>query len=234
VTRVIGSIFEKQDAVQQMRRLAKETAGNKDAREGLRKAIADHIQSKFISNTEAATSEQKLIRSDQFQTFVKKHAVTLGEVLSPQEVELMQRIAADLSRSNRSITAVKLPGGSNTAQDTAAIANNSEQSSILSRMVQASAAAGAGAAYAGWSGGFTGLLGSAAVMAIRNSGIQKVDTLLRDALLHPDLARALLQKAGAKKGAPDISLRQALARVAVLSGADAMSKADATDRSGSR
>lgn len=233
VTRIVGGIFEKQDAVQQMRKLANETAGNKDAREGLRKAIADHIQTKFISNTEAATSEQKLIRSDQFQTFVRKNAEALRAVFKPQEVNLLERMADDLSRANRSIVSVKIPGGSDTAQNLAEMVK--QKRSLLSHLLTPQALGGAGAlgAMTGFSTGGLSLLGAAGVQALRNAGIVKVDTLIRDAMLNPDLARSLL-KPVAERAGPSISLRQALARVAVLSGTDAMSKADATDRSGSR
>jgi hypothetical protein len=52
-----------------MRRLVDQVRGNPDAMEGLRKAIMDFMMGKLKGNTEAATSGQNLLKSDQFQTF---------------------------------------------------------------------------------------------------------------------------------------------------------------------
>lgn len=71
VTRTVGGIFSRQDAVQQMARLARETAGNAEARNGLRKAMADYIGKRFIGNTEGGTSNVDMMRSDTFQQFMR-------------------------------------------------------------------------------------------------------------------------------------------------------------------
>ena len=110
VTKIIGGVFSGRNPVGTMRDLVTQTANDPAAREGLRKAVADYITGRFISNTEAGTSGNSLIRADQFQEFLKQHTGSLRQVLSAPEYNMLKAIAADLRRSNRSLTAVKIPG----------------------------------------------------------------------------------------------------------------------------
>lgn len=200
VTKTIGGIFSRQDQVKQMARLVRETAGNEEARQGLRKAVADYVNTRFISNTEAGTSGVDQIRSDQFQQFLKQSAPALRTLFSGDEMKTLYAIAADLKRSNRSVSAVKLPGASNTAQDTAALAKADQQPSVLSRALTAGGAALAGTAAGGPWGAIAAAMGTEAVQTLRNAGLRNVDDLVRDAMLNPALARVLLAKAPAAGG----------------------------------
>ncbi|MFG1421727.1 hypothetical protein [Roseixanthobacter liquoris] len=203
VTRTIGGIFSRQDQVQQMARLARETAGDQQAREGLRKAVADYISTRFVGNIEGGTSNVDLMRSDAFQQFLRQSAPALKQVLSGEEMAGLHAIAADLKRANRSLTAVKIPGQSNTVQDALATAKSgTDAQSWLSRLLSPGALAGAGAAAGSTVGGGLGAaIGGGAgahfgrvIEALRKSGLQSVDEIVRDALLNPDRARALLAK----------------------------------------
>ena len=202
ITRVIGGLFGQRNAVAEMRRLALATENDQAARAGLRKAIVDHIANKFVSNTEAATSGAGLIKSDAFQSFVRQNEQALRQVFSSEEVSSLHAIAADLRRANRSITAVKIPGGSNTAQDQAA-----QQVSLLRMImrhsINASVGAGAGFSLGGPLGSLIGVIGGTAVSGMRDAGLKKVDDLLKSAMLDPNVARILLNRAGARpdKGA---------------------------------
>lgn len=203
VTRTIGGIFSRQDHVQQMARLARETAGDQQAREGLRKAVADYISTRFVGNIEGGTSNVDLMRSDAFQQFLRQSAPALKQVLSGEEMAGLHAIAADLKRANRSLTAVKIPGQSNTVQDALATAKSgTDAQSWLSRLLSPGALAGAGAAAGSTVGGGLGAaIGGGAgahfgrvIEALRKAGLQSVDEIVRDALLNPDRARALLAK----------------------------------------
>ncbi|MEP9368653.1 hypothetical protein [Xanthobacter sp. VNH20] len=203
VTRTIGGIFSRQDQVQQMARLARETAGNQQAREGLRKAVADYIATRFVGNIEGGTSNVDLMRSDAFQQFLRQSAPALKHVLSGEEMAGLHAIAADLKRANRSLTAVKIPGQSNTVQDALATAKSgTDAQSWLSRLLSPGALAGAGAAAGSVVGGGLGAAAGGGlgahfgrvIEALRKSGLQSVDEIVRDALLNPDRARALLAK----------------------------------------
>ncbi|WP_149576379.1 hypothetical protein [Xanthobacter oligotrophicus] len=227
VTRTIGGIFSRQDAVQQMSRLARETAGSEEARQGLRKAVADYINLRFIGNTEAATSQEKLIRSDRFQEFVKLSASALRQVFSDDEVRTLAAIAEDLSRSNRT---AKLPGRSNTVQDLLAVGQAGGAQSWLSRLLSPGALASAGAAAGSMaSGGLGAAVGAGGgahlgriIEAMRQAGLASVDDIVKDAMLNPDRARALLAKVSDTPTPQEaLSLAQAYIRASLLPGSDA-------------
>lgn len=222
VVKTVGGIFGRQDAVAQMRKLVRETAGNPDARQGLRKAAADHINRRFVSNVEGATTEQNLLRSNQFQQFLKSDRNTLRVVFSDPEVEMMSRIAADLHRANRSNTAARIPGVSNTAGDTvsAARATTGEPQSLLSILTRAGAIGGAVSLATGVVPGVVGAAGIALAGAMRNAGIKSADTILRDAMLDPKLAALLLDKALAKNPRQVLELRKAILRASGMGAID--------------
>lgn len=213
ITRVVGGLFGQKNSVEEFRRLATATNGDQAARAGLRKAIVDYIANRFVANTEAATSGAGIIKSDGFQTFVRQNATPLRQVFSPEEVASLQAIAGDLRRANRSVTAVRLPGGSNTAQDQA-----TQQVSLLRTVmrhsVDASLGAGAGAHFGGPIGAIVGAIGGMAFSSMREAGLRKVDDLIKAAMLDPTLAGILLRKAAARADAgPAVQLSKYLRRV---------------------
>lgn len=224
VTKQIGSIFGSKDAAAQMGRLAREAQSDKTgaATAGLRKGIADYINSKFISNTEAGTSGANLVKSDAFQSFLRQSEPALAKVFKTDEVASMKAIAADLQRANRSVTAVKLPGGSNTAQDTNAVAKaaHGKQEPLLREIVEGAVTGHVGLGPVGAAAGALGAVGKHIAGAMRSAGYAKVDDLVKDALLNPDLARALLKKVPMRAGhGTDVSLAQQLHRLSVFSAA---------------
>lgn len=217
VVKTVGGIFGRQDAVAQMRKLVSETAGNPDARQGLRKAVSGYITKRFISNTEGATSDVDLIRAGQFQSFVNDNRNTLRTLFTDPEVEMMDRIAKDLHRANRSSTAARIPGQSNTAGDTLAAgrATTGEPQSLLSVLMKAGAAGAAAGAVGGVIPAAAGAAGVAIVGALRNAGIKSADTILRDAMLDPKLARVLLERSMKVTPRQALYLRNALMRASV-------------------
>ena len=219
-TRTVGNVLNSGNRVQQMAQLAATAARNPDAMAGLRKAVADYISRRMISNTEAATSGVEGIKSDQFQTFIKDNAETLGHVFTQDEIGNMQAVAADLQRSNRSLTAVKIPGQSNTAQDLAAGGKQSVLSKLTSQALGQGAAAAAGL---GMSATGVGIIPAAAtwlgvqtLLHFRAAGMQRTNDIVREALLNPELAKALLAQAPVKGGGEAaIRIRSALMRSGV-------------------
>jgi hypothetical protein len=206
VTRKLGALFSTESPVKTMRRLEAETRNNPEAREGLRKGIADWIAQRFLSNTEAGTSGQTLIRSDAFQQFMRQHESTLGVIFKPGEVRALKAIAADLQQANRSITAVKLPGRSNTPQDIIAAARDANvPQSWLSWVLLRGAQGAAGTAVAGPWGAAAAPIAGELLGALRRSGIQKVDDIIADAMLNPGRALMLLSKAPAKPTQKDVA-----------------------------
>ncbi|MDO9416210.1 hypothetical protein [Pararhizobium sp.] len=200
VTRAIGAVFQLHDRNNQMARLASIASRDPEAKQGLRKAVVDHVMTRFVGNTEAGTSGQAAIKADQFQTFMKENVQTLRLAgFSADEVKLMTSIAQDIQRANRSNTSVKLPGGSNTAQDWKKVKDGDAPTTVLGRILLA-AGAGGGFASGGIPGGLVGAFGAKAAGVMREYGIETVNDLVADALLHPGRARLLLSRANPKHG----------------------------------
>ncbi|WP_428031818.1 hypothetical protein [Ancylobacter sp.] len=204
VTRAIGSVFTSPQPATLMRQLAEQVRGNGEAVEGLRKAVADSMVQRLVSNAEVATSGRALIKADQFQNFVRQNEAALKEVLKPAEISMLKAIGDDLQRANRSITSVKLPGGSNTAQDLVALAQSSQPQSWGRIFLAALAQGGGGFALGGPIGGIAAIGGGQALAALRRAGMEKVDDLLTDAMLNPQRGLLLLTKAPPKPTEKDV------------------------------
>lgn len=193
VTRTVGSMFSGPSSVNEVRRLIGQIRKDPDAVQGLRKAAVDHMMQKFVSNAEAATTGRPIIKADQLQNFIKANEQSLGLIFTPTEMNAMRAISDDLQRANRSITAVRLPGGSNTAQDLTGIKQG--QSMLAKILIDGAATAG------GWLATMNPLVGAATgagahvANAMRTSGFAKVDDLVKQAMLDPSLAKHLLSKA---------------------------------------
>jgi hypothetical protein len=203
VTRIIGSIFNRGDAAAQMMRLQSVVSSNAAARAGLRKGVVDYLLDRFVSNAEAATSGLGTIKSDQFQTFVARNAGALRAAgFTDDEVGRLQRIAADLRQSNRSLSAVRIPGQSNTAQDGLAAKGGDDHAATILRVLITAASSGGGylvgsglGAVGGGLGAVVAPLATATIQVLRQNGIRRMDDLLKAALLDPEIATALMIKA---------------------------------------
>lgn len=207
ITNTVGGVFGRNDSLQQMARIRSAIGSDKEALEGLKKATVDYMTGRFVGNTEVATSGQAGLRSDQFQTFIKqsKQALRLAG-FSADDVGRMQAIADDLSRANRSIAGVRIPGGSNTTQDMIAAGNRSV--SNLGRLLSV-AAAGVGSYVSGPLASMAGVMGGQAVSSMRQAGLHTVDDLIADAMLNPNVAKLLLSNVPSK---PDHGVWQVIAR----------------------
>lgn len=222
VTKSVGSIFGRNDSVTRMKELADAVRNNGPAFQGLRKAVVDHMMGKLVSNTEAATSGRNLIKADQFQTFIAKNAGALRQVFTNDELNSMRAVAQDLKRANRSIASVRIPGGSNTAQDLLAAGKHSAEPSLFNRLLTLASEGGATAAGSlfGPVGAVAGYVGAHVLGSMRQAGIKKIDDLVRDALLDPQLAKAILAKAPKRLNAgSERTLARRFGQLAALSGA---------------
>ena len=204
VTRTIGSIFGSQDSARRMLKLRNAIYTSQDAKAGLRKAVADYMTDRFVGNTEAGTSGVGTMKSDGFQTFVRNNRPALRHAgFTDDEISLFQRLADDLKRSNRSIASVKNPGGSNTAQDILATQQADKGATVLAKVIANLGAPSAGATggfvVGGPVGGAVGFVGAGVLAELRRQGLEKIDDIVADALLHPERARILLRKATTPK-----------------------------------
>lgn len=206
VTNTVGAIFSAQDSAQQMLKVRNMVSSDAQAKEGLRKAVVDYMTGRFVGNTEAGTSGVGTVKSDAFQTFVKSNKAALRNAgFTDAEIGTMTKIADDLQRANRSIASVKIPGGSNTAQDTLAVGKADSGATLFAKVLANLAAPGAGAT-AGYVvtggnpyGAAAGAAGAGILAELRRHGLQTVDDIVADALLNPDRARILMRSASTPK-----------------------------------
>jgi len=203
VTQMVGEIFGKKNAAQTMRQLAQAASANPDAKAGLQKAVADYIRGRFISTTEAGASEANLIKSAQFQNFVRQNRRTLEQVFDKDQVNVMQALADDLHRSNRSLSGTALRGRSTTAQDLPAATEKAQSAwasfaKMTGPIVTGLAGQQLTGTVTGALAGFAGGTVAAIAQSMRSAGMQNVDQLITEALLNPELARDLLRMAPSK------------------------------------
>lgn len=207
VTRQIGTILNSQNSVSNMKALAAAVESDPAAKAGLRQAVADYMTGRFLGNTEAGTSGTAQIKADAFQTFIGQNKAALAKVFTPEERGRLNEIAQDIRRSKLSETALKIPGGSNTAQDQFAAARGTAprvQRSVLD-IIGASLGAAVGQHIHGVGAPFGAAFGGAGadfVQQLRSAGIDRVDQLVTRALIDPAVAKTLLDKVSVAKGSP--------------------------------
>jgi hypothetical protein len=207
----VGRILNGDRALPTMQDLARLTANDPAARAGLQRAVVEYMLRDLRGNVAAGDTGTTLLRSDVFQTFVRKTPQALAQIFSPDQVKAMQDVAADLQRANLSLTATKLPGGSNTPQDLAAAAKHGggAHQSVLTQVVIAEALGGVAERVAGPLGKIAGI-GTLVLNGMRQAGLRRVDDLVTQAMLHPELARTLLAKAPAPGSGNAVLLRHVL------------------------
>jgi len=198
VENIIGSIFNRYDAVPRAQELARLVAGNPAAQDGLRRAVINHINQRFIGTMEAGNTEQNLIRASMFQKFIRDKAPVLQQLMTPEQLKVLEAVASDITRTNRTI-GTKIPGGSNTVQDL----YNLEQQGWLSRMgiskfggflikkmlKDVMGPVGGRAAYEVGAAG----LGAAKERATAER-VAEIQRMIDRAMLDPDYAKELLSK----------------------------------------
>jgi hypothetical protein len=190
----VGRILNSDTALAQMQDLARKTAGDPVAREGLRRAVVRHILDNLRTNQLAG--DTRTMNNNPFQTFVRKTPAALRTVFSADEVAAVKAVADDLQRAQKSITDTKLPGGSNTAQDMAAGAKHTSHGPSLLNTVVAMEVGGELASHiatGGWAK-VAGMIGTTLGNAMRAAGLSTVDDLVTQAMLNPALAKMLLSK----------------------------------------
>jgi hypothetical protein len=193
----VASVLRSGDREQKFRELVGMVSGDTDARAGLQRALVEYINRNLKGTAEAGDTGQTLIKSDAFQKWAGRNKAALRQLFTSDQIEAISSVAADLRRANRSIAGSKLPGGSNTPQDVAAMEKHGGKSSFLGTLLAAEAG---GAILEGATGGHSailrgaGIAGTALMNAVRSSGLRKVDDLVSEAMLHPPLARELIAK----------------------------------------
>jgi Inorganic Pyrophosphatase len=202
VTKTVGGIFGAKDAVRQMSMLARQVKSNPEAAEGLRKAVADTILAKAKGTTESGTSGIDGLSPSGLKKFLHDNVAAIKTAgFSDREFGSMLAVAQDPQRGQRTLTATRLSGQSNMAQDIVKAIEAGHAAHPVSLLNKLALGAMGGFETHGWAGVGAALgLGEHLLAAKRMSGLAKANTLVRDAMVNPELAMALLKRAPNKPG----------------------------------
>ena len=197
----VGGILQRPDAVTTITRLAKAVSGNPNAQDGLKRAVLDHVLERTLSQAEAGTERENMLKPGAFQAFVANNKAALKAAgLSPAQLDAFDKVAADLQRQQR-FNATKTKAGSDTAQNWFKLQEKGEAhhnagwlAPIMAfkeayEMVPESfhGALGAGAAIAGATGYHV-------LNRYRNAGIAKAADMYHEAVMNPDQMAELLAR----------------------------------------
>lgn len=186
VRNTVGRALTSPDAVAQLTAIRNAVQHDPDAIQGLRRALVDHILNKVSSSMEAGTSGVDQLKADALVRLVREREQALRVVFSPEEVQNMKNVAADLQRAGRSVNATKMAGSPGTAQDAWSLAKDAARKGALHLALAKIPGAGP--------------LAAKVIDAVGSRGVQRVDQLVHEALMNPELARQLV---GAAQGRAD-------------------------------
>lgn len=196
----IGRLLTSKTRVRDMADLATLTKNDPAAQAGIQRAIVDHLvgdgqtHGAMVSNSLAGNTGINRLKSDQLQTFVNRAAPALHEVMTPQQVDSLRRVALSLQRDNMSVDGTRVAGGSDSTQKLALLAQGGPGQTLM-RVLRDHGLTGlltiAGAKMGGV-GAFVGNAAGKSVAAFKAKGIADASDLVKEAMLNPELARALL------------------------------------------
>lgn len=183
VTKTVGGILNSKTAARDLGAIVDGISTNnaltRDARlatmDGLRQAVADHIVNTFVTGAGE-------IKPDAFQSFLSTNRGALSKVFGPDEMDLLGNIAMDYQRA---------------AKSQAKAGPATTEMSQMSKNVIAGVPLSVGMR-AGLLEGLGAMVGLEAAATLRARGISNVDDLLREALLHPEVAKELLERVPAR------------------------------------
>jgi hypothetical protein len=189
----VATALRSKDPAGAFRKLSDLIGSDADAKAGLQRAVVELMERRFIGGDAG-------IKPAMFQRFVGENRAALSEVFSPEQMDAIDNLGADLKRWQSSVNS-KLPGTPGTAADLHA-AGEGKTSLLQLLLVEHAGHVGGhvlGGGVLGWAGGLVGVVG----LAMRKAGLGKIDALLTEAMLDPALAKTLIEKA-TPKTAPEL------------------------------
>lgn len=167
-------------------------ANNTPAIAGMKRAVLDFMMKQAKSTAEAGTSGEAQINAATLQKFYINNKRSLSALFDPEELAAMDAVTRDLQQANRSIAAVRIPGGSNTAQDT-----SGRMATILRHLMShggATGGVGAGALFGGPFGAVAGGIAGSVADALRAARVSNIESALVEMMLDPKMAAIWLKK----------------------------------------
>ena len=218
-----NSIMTSDNPAREVADLMTRAKGDIAATDGIRRNMLDWILAKTRATTEAGTSGQKEIAAGVFQRTIATPKIrrAFEEAFTPQQMFVFDRVGQDLERAARAYNGVKIPGSPGTAADLHALGDHGSISMLMQaemgeKMGEVLSHAGGHASGAmGAIFGAAGMVGATVLGAARAAGYGQINKVATQMVLHPELGRALLQRAvpTPKAGA----LTAALSRLALTS-----------------
>lgn len=212
VNRFVGNMLTAKDGPTQIKQLMTEASGGAAnanaprAIDGLRKAGVDWMLNEFsnasVQGAEATLSSAKL------RGFLADNAASVQALYGKDGLARMQRIAADMERSEAAFNAIRAKGGPDTAQQLSPLLHDMQH--LVGRGAMTAGTLGYAAAvwHAFQAGGW--LAGGATLTAVpmyhlmqrlHANGIASVEQLYHAGLRDPAIGEALLARAMDAKGA---------------------------------
>jgi len=208
-TTTIGNMLSRPDDFRALVDQVKAAKGNPAAMGGLRQAVVDNMMS-ATTRTDAAGAST--LDGAKFRQFVSDNRSQLAQVFRPDEMARLDNIAADLDRANATRLAGKTqpskppPQGQRVALDLLG--------ELLGQGLGHAVHHLTGAPFSDVAGGAVGIVASEAMQALRNVGVNRVQDLIAQALINPDVARRLLAKAPTTAAQARLDVRGLVAAVA--------------------
>ena len=195
----VRKAFSSGNPTNTFQKLADLVKGDPDAEAGLRRGVVDYIMERHSSTAPSGTSGVDFLKADGFRRWIRENRGPLRVLFGGQGAQNLDMVAADLRRQAQKATAT---AGSDTQANRIATGK-------LGLTGPAGHAAGLGAVSMltflgerlGEMVGGHNILGAiaipaagVAIHALRQAGISTTNDLVRQAMLHPELARVLMQK----------------------------------------
>lgn len=218
----IGRVFTSGNSTAAARRLYDAVKDSPDALAGARRGFIEHLDSRFNLSPENGST----IKSKSFRDFMNQHRNAFKIMFGGQGAQNIEMVEAALNRvaaaqqkeaaagpnTARKILSMTKHGAIGAAGTTLFALLGERLGEHAMSMAGHEGIMGAVASAAGVAGGLW-------VHAMRQAGIKTMNDLGREMMLHPDLARALMQKADAHQALSAIAQRKigAALQAAVLS-----------------
>lgn len=223
----IGRIFgsKTKDPVKEFTSLIDKVKGDKDATEGLKAAVADHILNKVgkVETEEVDGKTVGRVREQQsYRDFIKQHRESLKAIYGNQLQDL-ENVAADIKRTQEYNARAKIPGQSNTTKDAIQAAKqkgNSVFGRVLKSLPMVGGLIGLASGHAG--AGLGGGIGASMVNSLLSGGMKTVNAIELEMMLHPStFGKAMLENIPTKEIPLPIQKRIASSIIKTLPGAGA-------------
>ena len=193
----IGSMFQKNN-VSGLRQLMAAVRSDPAAEAGVKQAAADYMNDFMLSpTTEGCASGVKQVNQGTYQNLLNKSRGALAEVFDDRQMQNLDALSGALRQHNRSVTGIRQKGSPNTAADLlrATRDQSKEGGNWIRRLVEGAVAGRelGGEEHGAWIGATLGA-GKALKDAIATAGLGRTSDIIKQAILDPELMKALMQK----------------------------------------